>query len=693
MLAAALVGWFVVAAVQHARTTSATFDETAHLPGGYTSLVWHDFRLNPEHPPLVKEWAALPLLAAHVWPPAIESAPETLATSTGVSTLGALQIAWARGLVDENAGFEVGHHLLYGVRDEVLRALGVGDPKALPSTTVLGREAFYNDADRLLLLGRLQIVLLGLGLAALIFLWARELHGAAGGVLALALYCCDPNFIAHSSLVTTDLGASLFIFGAVYFCWRTCRRLTANNVAGVGAFAALALASKLSATLLVPICALIALVRIVSNEDWPGRRPAGLARSKPLGRALTVLVIAPTVMLIAYGGFWAAYGFRYSAARDPLQAARAESVLGFTDLVPGDWPPLPGFMPVESEVRHLAATKALIASGTWPDEARLVTAMRSTSPDLAGRVILLASRWHLLPEAYLFGLAFAQRRALLRPSFLLGRYSNFGFRAFFPVSFLLKTPLPSLALIAAGLGWIVRRRDRRWVDVACIGIPVAVYLGAAIDSRFSIGHRHLLPIYPFLFVLAGSLARPWARWAPRRRRAAGVLVLATIAASSVVVFSPPWRPSVVYPHFLAYFNELAGGPRHGYERLVDSSLDWGQDLKYLKRWLDERGITEPIGLSYFGTADPRYYGIRHINLPGGYLFESPDPAPRLPVPGWLAISATNLQGPYYTPEFRESLRRIVRGQRLVDVIGYTIFVYRLERPDPRGALPIPDAPG
>jgi hypothetical protein len=207
-----------------------------------------------------------------------------------------------------------------------------------------------------------------------------------------------------------------------------------------------------------------------------------------------------------------------------------------------------------------------------------------------------------------------------------------------------------------------------------------VYFAASIGSGINIGHRHLLPMYPFLYVLTGALARPWAQWRPRRRRAAAALVLATMAASSVVVFAPPWRPAVVYPHFLAYFNELAGGPRHGYERLVDSSLDWGQDLKQLERWLDDRGITEPIGLSYFGTADPRYYGIRHLNLPGGYLFESPDPALRLPVPGWLAISATHLQGPYYTSEFRQSLRDIVLKQRLVDVIGYTIFVFRLEKP-------------
>src|SRR5689334_9081558 len=119
-LAALLVAWFVCAALEHARTASATFDETAHLSGGYATLVERDFRLNAEHPPLTKEWAALPLLAVHAWPPGFDSPPDALATLRSGSTLRALQIAWARGLVDENAGYEIGHHVFYGVRDEVL---------------------------------------------------------------------------------------------------------------------------------------------------------------------------------------------------------------------------------------------------------------------------------------------------------------------------------------------------------------------------------------------------------------------------------------------------------------------------------------------------------------------------------------------------------------------------------------------
>ena len=141
---------------------------------------------------------------------------------------------------------------------------------------------------------------------------------------------------------------------------------------------------------------------------------------------------------------------------------------------------------------------------------------------------------------------------------------------------------------------------------------------------------------------------------------------------------PPWKPSVVYPYYLAYFNELAGGPRRGHERFVDSNLDWGQELKGLKRWLDAHRVTEPINLCYFGTADPRYYQIAHFNTPGSYRLEPQERGVR--VPGLLAISATQLEGAYYTAKYRAALAQVLAGARLVDVVGYSIFIYRLDGP-------------
>jgi hypothetical protein len=155
------------------------------------------------------------------------------------------------------------------------------------------------------------------------------------------------------------------------------------------------------------------------------------------------------------------------------------------------------------------------------------------------------------------------------------------------------------------------------------------------------------------------------------------LVLGATALSASVVFAPPWRPVRVYPHYLAYFNELGGGPRNGYRSMVDSSLDWGQDLKGLGAWLAERGITEPIDLCYFGMADPRYHGIPHVNLPGCYALEPAEPFERAGGAGYLAISATHLQGAYMSPELRARWRELLGGARLVDTVGHSIFIYAL----------------
>jgi len=132
----------------------------------------------------------------------------------------------------------------------------------------------------------------------------------------------------------------------------------------------------------------------------------------------------------------------------------------------------------------------------------------------------------------------------------------------------------------------------------------------------------------------------------------------------------------IYPHHLAYFNELVGGPENGYKYLVDSNLDWGQDLKGLKAYLEANGIDQ-IKLSYFGTADPAYYGISYTCLPSfGILRElkcpvEPDFENKS---GVFVVSATNLQGVYLdNPHTFDWLKE----REPEAVIGHSIFVYRV----------------
>ena len=166
---------------------------------------------------------------------------------------------------------------------------------------------------------------------------------------------------------------------------------------------------------------------------------------------------------------------------------------------------------------------------------------------------------------------------------------------------------------------------------------MAIYWGAAINSRLNIGHRHILPTYPAMFILCGAAGHWFGRqgrlgWAMR------AAIIGCLVALAVDCFAS-------YPHYLAYFNRIAGGPSNAYKHLIDSSLDWGQDLPGLKRWLVEHDLDDPrktpVYLSYFGTANPTYYKIHATEVSGG--------RPRLVGPlteGVYALSATNVERLY-----------------------------------------------
>ena len=133
----------------------------------------------------------------------------------------------------------------------------------------------------------------------------------------------------------------------------------------------------------------------------------------------------------------------------------------------------------------------------------------------------------------------------------------------------------------------------------------------------------------------------------------------------------------VYPHYLAFFNQFVGGPRHGYQYLEDFEPGLGQDLKPLKRWMDRNHVAH-INLAYFGTADPAYYGMQCTYLPGSPFFE--DPLVRGPLlPGYVAVSTTILEGVWFDELARKSYKPLLERQPRA-VIGYSIGVYWVDRP-------------
>ena len=575
-LVAAAVALQVGLSVHAMRGSSATFDEGAHLPAGYTHLALLDHRLNPEQPPLVKLLAAAPLVAL---------GPEV--KTTDVSWTAARQ-------------WEFGRRFLYR----------------------------WNDGDRLLFLGRLPVVALASCLVIAVFLIAERRFGATAALAAALLAALSPDVLAHGSLVTTDLAFALFFFLSVVATERLLEQATARRLCLAGLATGAAFATKFSAPILILVFAAFAL-RVVLRSRPLETALVGEAHEvkAKLARLAHVFGWLAAVGALSLLVVWSSYGFHGRLSSDPA---------------------------VRDELRRPLVTE---------------------QAGLLRSAVAWAGRARLVPEDFSRGLLFVTEHSAARPTFLLGERRDSGFPSYFAVTFLLKTPVPLLLLAALAL-FRIPRLPRR--EALLLWLPVAVYLAATATRGLQIGHRHLLPIYPFLFVAAGEAAAALVAWrAPKGAWLAGALAL-WYAGGTLLQ----------HPHHLAYFNEIAGGSRNGWRLLVDSNLDWGQDLKRLAEWTRANHVGK-LKLSYFGSADPAYYGIDSEALPG---YTSPHAArvTREIEPGdTVAVSATNLQGVYLDPEDRPLMEKL-RGLTPVARIGYSIFVYR---PDfawpPPGALPAP----
>ena len=646
LIAAAALIAFAILVGGNIATTSPTSDETTHLVSGYTYLETGDYRLNPEHPPLLKMMAAVPLRGMGVW---------FAEGGEGSEVYAYMREAWVMGLVKLEAQWLVADYVLYGLRDGAMRELGAS-PRFKPTTKVIPRAAYLNDAEGMFVRARVALGLLGIALGVLIFLWSRELWGVWGGVVSVVLFAFDPNFIAHSGLVTTDVGVSLLMFATVYCFWRWSQSGKIANAIGFVLACALALIAKYSAVILAPVLIVLAIVHVRRAED----RKRG---------ALAVLAIGACAVVATWLAIWTAYGFRYSAVTDPAAAAREEDQARLTLRQPllGAAPAWPrGHFPLRDVVEEWAAKRALLAtnpSGILTED-QLMRARRTTGLGIGHRILLFAAERRLVPEAYLFGVSWVGSTSVTRSAYLRGQYSNTGFGSFFFWSTLYKTPIPALVaiLIALALAW---RRVPHGAGSFLIW-PAAIYLGVSLMQNLNIGHRHILPIFPFVYVACGALAL----W-PKKKVTVGLL--AATAVSCLMVFLP--KPAPMFGRHLSYLNEFAGGPWNGWDDLTDSNFDWGQDLERLGEWTRAKQLTEPINLVYFGNADPSFYGIRHHNLRS---MEFPSPPQ---VPGYLAISTIDQLGVLFPPERRGHWKAYLdaSGARLVDRAGYSILIYRIER--------------
>jgi hypothetical protein len=578
--AALLLAAFWVLMLASLREKSVTTDEIVHLTAGYSYWRFNDYRLNPENGNLPQRVMALPLLAgSYRFPPR-----ETEAWRTSAE--------WA-------------------VADSWFHQLG-------------------NDVAAMLGRGRAASGLLAVALGALVWGWSRRLFGPWGGMLSLLLFILNPSILANGALMTSDTACALFFLAATGALWRLLHRVSPGRVLASAGLIGCLFVAKMSAILFVPIAGILLLARLATGRPLPLRcGPVRRDVTGRVGQAMILTGVAALHLLIVAAVIWASYGFRYSAfpagqpgrdhLRDPwemvLGIPEPAALLESLDLAPeqraaarqifldagvrsNDWSP--------SATAALAEVRRSVLD---PAQGARLDVTRATPRALAPRVLNFIRRHRLLPEAYVYGYATTWKYSQYRGAFLNGQFSLYGWPAFFPYTFLVKTPLPvfGLMLVAAAAGLARWRETRRYPGSAKgaayetwpLATLWAVYWAAVIPSHVDIGHRHILATYPPLFILCG-VAGPWAAGAPTR-----FLRLALASLLGLLAAEMAFR----YPNYLAYFNPVDGGPAQAYRHLVDSSLDWGQDLPGVRRYVEAHPETGQAYLAYAGSGSPGYYGI------------------------------------------------------------------------------------
>jgi len=275
-------------------------------------------------------------------------------------------------------------------------------------------------------------------------------------------------------------------------------------------------------------------------------------------------------------------------------------------------------------------------------------------------------------------------------AFLMGDNRSRGWWYYFPVAFGLKTPLPTLVLLLAAVlvSWKGLRRSL-FDESALLFFPL-IYGISSLLSPLNIGYRHLLPILPLLFIFTSRIANCESRFTFHVSRLTLRVLRFTFYALLLWLALGTAR---LFPHYLTYFNELAGGPDGGWRYLADSNTDWGQAYKDLTRFQRERGLG-PVRLSAFIFYDPAIYGVEYEPLtPMWGTTPAVFPSRFNPPPGDYVISATTLDGiPLADPEMYDWFRKREPEARIAHVLFYYHVPPRDHAPTWLAQCTVPVAP-
>ena len=546
-----LVGVMAFLLIKNAKDDSATTDEPIHILSGYE--YWQkNYSVNPEHPPLGKQIATLPL--------------ELIIKPTLP-----IDIKFERAMND----------YYYDSWNE---------------TRSYAQNWLYNTSgnnpDKIVFSARLMVVFATIFFAIALFFITRKWYGKTASLITVFLFCLSPIILTHGHLANTDMWMTIGYFLAIFSLVWLLENPKISRIIIAAIIFSIALLLKFSAVLLVPVLALLWLAKYYYSKKDQKYSWYNFIKT-------TFVFLMVSLLFI-----WADYGFPTRFAPKLIHSSN----YSYTNI------PLQTLAPILQ---------------------------------------------HLPIPIYLKGLIMVFSSTLsYRNAFILGHSFSSGVWYYFPFAFLVKEPLSLLILLFSGIFyWIFRKRKLEFRDWILI-IPVSIYLLTSVTSKLNIGIRHLMPIYPFIFIFIGYFVSEFYekyRSVYRTKLFTFYFLLFTLLAWYF------YANILIYPYYMTYFNELAGGPKNGPNLLSDSNIDWGQDMKRLSNWLDEQNITEPIKMEYFwsGYIQPEYYGINFVSL------EQNNPNQK----GWIAIGTSALQ----VPEFNW-----LQNYQPTKIIGNSLYIYYVQ---------------
>ena len=457
----------------------------------------------------------------------------------------------------------------------------------------LGNEFLYksnNNPLSIIFFSRLPMILLTLLLGAFLFFWTRKLLGNGAALAVLALFAFSPSFLAHGRLVTTDVASALGILVALYFWVEFLKQPTKGRVTKAGLALGLAFLLKFSAALLLPFFAVITILYALLHKESSGS-------IRTLGKYIGLSVLVGLVSLALIMPVYQAHIMHY-----PPERQLRDTV---ADLQPG------GVTIYEQPIIWMADKQPFRPFAQF------------------ARGVLMAT----------------QRGQFGNTVFFQGDIKAGGFWEYFPLIYLYKVPLAFHFLLIFGLFgmlWTAKTQWYRgfkefllhwWIKkhflFFAFSVFITAYLALAMLGNLNIGIRHLLPIFPLLYILViWGVKELFSHIKNKQLQHVGISFIAGLfiwyIGSSLMAF----------PNYISYYNPLAGGTQNGYAIAVDSNYDWGQDFYKLLAFIEHNNI-QKISLDYFGGEDPAYWL--------GETYERLDPN-NPPTQGWIAVSLNQLMG-------------------------------------------------